>query len=716
METRNVTRARALSHTTKSSGLRSVASAIVRAKCHSALKALLLLGPLACTSSASAQPLEFHNTLMPEPSSLSVQPGSFQIDTSMTVGFTGAHDDVLEQAAARAITQLEDITGVELSESFANASGAATFEIKVDHSAEPVQSLDEDESYTLVVRPGYIALSAATDLGAMHGLQTLLQLVQSQPGGYVLPAVTISDTPRFRWRGLMIDCGRHFQPVPVILRTLDGMESVKLNVFHWHLTEDQGFRVESLRFPQLQKLGSDGLFYTQAQIREVVAYARARGIRVVPEFDMPGHTTSWFVAYPDLASAPGPYTVQRSFGIHDAAIDPTRENTYKFLDAFLGEMAGLFPDAYMHIGGDESNGKQWLANPQIRAFMHAQNINDPAGLQVYFNQRLLKILTKYHKHMVGWDEILAPGLPTDIVVQSWRGVESLDRGATAGYQGILSAPYYLDAMKSAADHYLADPIPAGSTLTPSQQKLILGGEVCMWGEQISPQTIDSRMWPRTAAIAERFWSPGTVRDIPDMYRRLQIMSLRLDALGLQQISGPQRMQRQLAGNMSSPEFRILASVLEPVSFGERYHLQHTDQLTPLDGLVDTVAPDPPSRHQFEQSVQELLADAPQHERRKACLEQQFRSWQQTAPALALLMHRSPRLAEYDPLAQQLAQLGAIGAEAIDYLHTPTDLPSGWKKSAFAQIDVIEKQKMLVRFTVVAPLKQLIQAAGGNVTE
>jgi len=709
-----LTRAHAVHRTTKRPESSTVILPMLRGARRFALISLLV--PIACTNSAWAQPLELRNTLMPEPSSLSVQPGSFQIDASMTVRFTGTHDEVLEQATTRAITQLEDLTGVELSKDFAASAGAATFEIKVDHPAETVQSLDEDESYTLVVRPGYIGLNAPTDLGAMHGMQTLLQLVQSQPGGYVLPAVTISDTPRFHWRGLMIDCGRHFQPIPVILRTLDGMEAVKLNVFHWHLTEDQGFRVESLRFPQLQKMGSDGLFYTQAQVREVVAYAHARGIRVVPEFDMPGHTTSWFVGYPDLASGPGPYTVQRRFGIHDAAIDPTRESTYKFLDGFLGEMAGLFPDAYMHIGGDESNGKQWMANPQIRAFMHAQNINDTAGLQVYFNQRLLKILTKYHKHMVGWDEILTPGLPTDIVVQSWRGVDSLSRGASAGYQGILSAPYYLDAMKSTADHYLADPIPANTCLTPDQQKLILGGEVCMWGEQISPQTIDSRMWPRTAAIAERFWSPATVRDVPDMYRRLQVMSLRLDALGLQQISGPQRMLRQLTGNTSSPEFRTLTSVLEPVGLGARYHLQHTDQLTPLDGLVDTVAPDPPSRHQLDQAVQEFLADAPQHERSRDCLEQQFRSWVQTAPALGLLMRRSPRLTDYAPLAEQLAVLGGIGTQAIDYIRVPSDMPAGWQKAALAQVTAMEKEKNLVRFTVLAPLEQLIQATGGNSTE
>jgi hexosaminidase len=201
-----------------------------------------------------------------------------------------------------------------------------------------------------------------------------------------------------------------------------------------------------------------------------------------------------------------------------------------------------------------------------------------------------------------------------------------------------------------------------------------------------------------------------------MYRRLHIMSLRLDALGLQQISGPQRMQRQLTGNIVAPQFRVLTSVLEPVSFGERYHQQHTDQLTPLDGLVDTIAPDPPSRHQFEQSVQEFLADAPRHERSRACLEQQFQNWAQTAPALELLLRRTPRLTEYAPLAQQLAILGAIGTEAVEYIQDPSEMPAGWQKAALAQVTVIEKEKNLVRFTVLAPLKLLIQSTGGNTAE
>ena len=194
--------------------------------------------------------------------------------------------------------------------------------------------------------------------------------------GFALPAVTIQDKPRFPWRGLMIDVSRHFIPLDVLKRNLDGMSAVKLNVFHWHLSDNQGFRVESKKFPQLQRMGSDGLFYTQDDVRDLIEYARERGIRVVPEFDMPGHSTAWFVGYPDLASAPGPYSVERKWGVLDPAMNPVENRTYKFLDEFIGEMANLFPDQFFHIGGDEVNGKQWDANPAIQEFMRSHDLKN----------------------------------------------------------------------------------------------------------------------------------------------------------------------------------------------------------------------------------------------------------------------------------------------------------------------------------------------------
>ncbi len=376
----------------------------------------------------------------------------------------------------------------------------------------------------------------------------------------------------------MIDVSRHFEPVSVIERTLDAMVVAKLNVFHWHLSDDQGFRAESKKFPRFTAEASDGLFYTQDQMREVVAYARARGIRVVPEFDMPGHTSSWILAYPEYGAGEDIKELPRVFGIPQAELDPSNEKTYKFLDAFIGEMSEIFPDAYFHIGGDETKGNGWLENPRIAAFMQKKSFKAPPDLQAYFNQRLLPILTKHGKKMVGWDEILNPALPKDIMIQSWRGEASLSQGAAQGYSGILSAPYYLDAQKTSEMMFLADPVPADTKLTADQQKLIIGGEVCMWAEQLNPETVDSRVWPRTLAIAERFWSPQSDRDVADMYRRLRLTSLELEDVGVTHISGPEKLRRSLAEIRHPDQLDLFASVLEPVSFHERYQGQHTDAL------------------------------------------------------------------------------------------------------------------------------------------
>jgi hexosaminidase len=256
----------------------------------------------------------------------------------------------------------------------------------------------------------------------------------------LMPApLKLDDQPRFAWRGLMLDCSRHFLPVGVIERNLDAMAAVKLNVFHWHLSDDQGFRAESKLYPKLQQFGSDGMFYTQDQMREVVAYAAARGIRVVPEFDIPGHTLSWLVGYPELAAGTGPFEIGRHFGVFDPVLDPTREETYTFLDGFIGEMAALFPDPFFHVGGDEVNGKAWKESKEVQAFAKAHGLKDTLAIQTYFNQRILKVLQKYGKNMIGWDEILGPDLPQDAVIQSWRGADSLAAAATKGYRGILSA-------------------------------------------------------------------------------------------------------------------------------------------------------------------------------------------------------------------------------------------------------------------------------------
>ena len=653
-----------------------------------------------------AQPVatqtEFVNTLMPPPAQLTAGSGRLALAPGFSASADKFHDDRMDGAIAWAMERLRTQTGVA-------PGGSPELVVSVDGAGEPIQGLDEDESYSLDITGQGAHLHAATDVGAMRGLETLLQLVQSDGQGFWLPVVSIKDSPRFRWRGLMIDCYRHFEPVGVIERTLDGMAAVKMNVFHWHLSDDQGFRIESRVYPKLTGLGSENQYYTQDEAKEVVAYARGLGIRVVPEFDMPGHSTSWAVGYPDLASGPGPFAVETKFGVFDPVMDPTRESTYAFLDKFVAEMASIFPDAYMHIGGDENNGVEWKQNAKIQAFMSAHNLKDTAALQAYFNQRLLQILKKHGKQMIGWDEVLTPDLPQDVVVQSWRGFESLAAGAKQGYSGILSAGYYLDHMEPASAHYRVDPVPANSGLTPEQAARILGGEACMWAEYVDPRTIDSRIWPRTAAIAERLWSPASVTSEDDMYRRLAVESLRLEELGLTHISQEWASLRGLAGTQEIGALRPLAAVLEPVSFDKRSEWSQAHNVsthTPLNALVDALPPDPPSRHDFGDLMSTYLQDPIGHPGEQDDLNETFHSWI-AQPELFELMSASPQLAQALPRAQQLTELGTMGIEALSYLSSGVPAPPGWKAQKLAILDEAEKPVALTRFTVLKALRDLV---------
>ena len=663
----------------------------------------------------------FVNTLIPQPSQLSSHEGRLAVTPSFAAIADHFRNERLDAAIGRSLDRIKAQTALSIPVSPvspATDNAPAALVVTVDGAGEAIQSSEEDESYSLEVTSSGAHLHAATVVGAIRGLATLEQLVQSDGPGQFVPAVSIQDTPRFRWRGLMIDCARHFISVEVLKHTLDGMAAVKLNVFHWHLSEDQGFRTESKAFPKLTELGSDGLFYTQEEAREIVAYARDRGIRVVPEFDMPGHTSAWFVGYPDLASAPGPFHIERKFGVFDPVMDPTRESTYKFLDTFIGEMAAIFPDHFMHIGGDENNGVEWKANPRIQDFIREHNLKDTAALQNYFNQRLLKLLEKHGKHVIGWDEILTPDLPKDIMVQSWRGFDSLATGAKNGYRGILSAGYYLNLMSTAEAHYKVDPLPQDSDLSPEQQARILGGEACMWEEQTSTQSIDSRIWPRTAAIAERLWSPRNVNDADDMYRRLAVESLRLEVLGLTHISHEEMSLRQLRGTPQTDPWQdptqidplqILASVLEPVTFDQRAHMQHANQLTPLNQFVDALSPDPPSRHNFELLAHTYLKGPAARAQEETELVATFKTWIATEPWVLQVMANSPRLAQAQPRAQQLAELGALGLEAVSYLSSGSPANVGWKAQKLALLDDAEKPQALVRFTVIKPLRDLVNA-------
>jgi hexosaminidase len=649
--------------------------------------------------------------LMPMPKSLIQAQDRLSIDSTFDVCLTGHGDPRVPAAAARLLRRLQRKTGIPLSMNPIADPKKATLEIHCAGPGELVQSLRADESYTLDVTEQSARLAAPSPIGILRGLETFLQLISTDDKSFFAPAVQIKDEPRFCWRGLLIDVSRHWEPAEIIKRNLDAMAAVKMNVLHWHLSDDQGFRVESRRFPKLQLAASEGNYYTQREVREIIDYARDRGIRIIPEFDMPGHTTAWLAAYPELASASGPYSIERAWGVFDPCMDPTSKKLYDFLNSFIDEMAGLFPDEYFHIGGDEVNGRQWNASSRIQAFKVRKNLPDNAALQAYFNQRLQQILEKHRKKMIGWDEILHPDLPKTVVVQSWRGHSYLARSARQGYAGVLSYGYYLDHMRPASFHYDNDPLgKEAASLADQEKSLVLGGEACMWSEFVNLDNIESRIWPRTAAIAERLWSPREISDVQDMYRRLDFINGELDAMGLMHRANPIKMLQRMSGVENTASLKMLADLLKPAGLGVRVKTRTYSSLVPLNRMVDAVLPESEITRKLGDIVARAVANPAGSADDFPQIRRLLSAWKDNSTGLKPVIGQSFLLKEIEPLAEMLSESTETGLQALDYLESRQRPPEGWKEKAALTLERAEKAHSEMLITIAPALKALTKAA------
>ncbi len=508
--------------------------------------------------------------LMPWPQEIEIGTNQFVIDADFTINIEQESSKRIELAATQFLRRLTDKTGTFLKNGFVfSQSTNENYSVEVSYNSIAKLELYENESYQLKVTSDKILISAATDIGVAHAFSTLFQLITNDANSYFIPEVTISDSPRFSWRGLMVDCSRHFMPIEVLKRNIDAMASVKMNVFHWHLTDDQGIRIESKIYPQLHELGSDGLYYTQNQIKDLVQYAADRGIHVLPEIDVPGHATAFVTAMPEISSIPGIYTIEPNAGVFDPTLDPTNEKTYEVLTNLFGEVAALFPFPYFHIGGDENAGKHWDESEHIQQFMKDNGLKTNHDLQTHFNIRLQKILKKENKILMGWDEIMTDEMPKDAMIHSWRGEnEGFEEGGTQikaaqlGFKTVLSNGYYIDRMQPASEHYLVDPLSTAN-LTTEEEARIVGGEATMWSELVTPLTIDSRIWPRTATIAERFWSSKEITDVDDMYRRLNIINKNLEYIGITHIRNKEVILRNISNYQDTSALNKLTNISEP---------------------------------------------------------------------------------------------------------------------------------------------------------
>ena len=430
---------------------------------------------------------------------------------------------------------------------------------------------EKEGSYTLSVAPEGIEITSSTGAGLFYGLQSLRQLLESAPvrrpaSNVRLPALTIVDTPRFPWRGLHLDVGRHFQPVAFVKKYIDLMSRYKLNTFHWHLTEDQGWRIEIRKYPRLTSVGGcrketmvernfdpyvgDGIphcgFYTQDEIRDVVRYAAERYVTVVPEIEMPGHAKAAIAAYPELACTPGPFEVRTTWGVDDEIFCPS-ETTFTFLEDVLTEVIELFPGRYIHIGGDEAPRVRWRASPLAQDIIRREGLKNEAELQSWLNRRIERFLTSKNRRLIGWDEILEGGLAPEATVMSWRGTSGGVAAARQGHDVIMSpnSPLYFDHYQGDARFeplafggfnplervYAYEPVP--DSLTAAEAVHILGAQANLWTEYLkTPAAVEYMVWPRALALAELTWSSKEARDwqsfmarLPDAFRALDKLNV-----------------------------------------------------------------------------------------------------------------------------------------------------------------------------------------------
>ncbi|EKO3579795.1 family 20 glycosylhydrolase [Vibrio metschnikovii] len=428
---------------------------------------LLISGLITIPTAAMAMTPNTDLNLMPYPQNVELGQGKISLDKSFSIYIKGYDSPRVQFNIKRTMERLYRQTGLPMLNWYAESEKDATLVIDIRNAPKSeVQDINSDESYQLESRNGQIIIRSERPYGAFHGLETFLQLVTTDATGYFVPAVSIQDEPRFPWRGVSYDTSRHFIELDVILRQLDAMASAKMNVFHWHMWDDQAIRIQLDNYQKLWQDTADGDYYTKDEIRYVVNYARNLGIRVIPEISLPGHASAVAHAYPELMSGMGEqsYPHQRGWGVFEPLMDPTNPELYKMLASVFDEVVELFPDEYFHIGGDEPNYQQWKDNPKIQQFIKDNNLDGERGLQSYLNTKVEQMLEARGKKMTGWDEIWHKDLPTSIVIQSWQGHDSIGRAAKEGYQGILSTGYYLDQPQPTSYHYRNDPIPKGITV------------------------------------------------------------------------------------------------------------------------------------------------------------------------------------------------------------------------------------------------------------
>ncbi|MEO8232253.1 MAG: beta-N-acetylhexosaminidase [Ignavibacteriota bacterium] len=506
---------------------------------------LLFLLTILTSVRTLSQTMENEISIIPKPKSIVVNEGTFNLTADTKIYY----DQYSKKVADYLAEVLNPATGFKLEPTIWNGR------VETNSIILSLNSSSNDfgkEGYTLIVNSFNVMIEASELNGLFYGVQTLRQLFNPYINSVAevkgidwnLPCVVVLDKPEFVWRGLNLDCCRHFMTKEFVKRYIDLLAYHKFNTLHWHLTEDQAWRIEIKKYPELTTKGAfrkydDGSvyggFYTQDDIREIVAFAESRFINVVPEIEMPGHTTAAISCYPEISCTGGPFEVGTLWGIYYDIYCAGNEKTFQFLEDVISEVVELFPGKYIHIGGDEAPKRRWENCPKCQARIKSENLKDEHELQSYFTKRMEKFINSKGKQIVGWDEILEGGLAPEATVQSWRGLKGAIDAAKQGHDVIVSPTTncYLDYPVDVTDMekvYLFDPVP--EELTFDERKYVLGSEGNMWSEYAPQESIDDRLFPRMLALSEVVWTYPAERNYEEFSQRVQKHYDRLDILGV----------------------------------------------------------------------------------------------------------------------------------------------------------------------------------------
>jgi hexosaminidase len=701
---------------------------------------VLLATSLMQASAASAEDVP---VLMPVPRTITVDGAPTPLRGPLQPEWANCHGPALDSAFARLQADVLHLTGVR-------PPGEVPTKLWLTCAiGGDLDAHDRNEGYRLTVGAGGIRIDAEGPTGVLRGFATLRQLVSIEGGEPAIATVSIEDGPRFAWRGIMLDVARHFVSRATIQRQIDAMEHVKLNVLHLHLSDNEGFRVESKRYPKLNSVSSHGEYLTQDDIRHLVRYAADRGVSIVPEFDVPGHSRAIVDAYPEVG-----VRAVKAVGAFppDVALDPASPRTYRFLRGLIDEMASLFPGRYFHIGGDEVSDTVWAENPEIREWMARERLSSKAEVESHFARRVVEIVSRAGKVPMGWEEMAGAGVPSDVVIQAWQTSNATANATAKGHRTVVSAGYYLDLSMPADFHYLKDPVdPAAAGFTPEeaerarqqypmlaryltdaliakplpaltsdQERLVLGAEAPLWGELVSDEIVEHHLWPRAAALAERFWSPASVRDVADMYRRLGVVHDRLQVQGVAEDVFRRRMALRLSPGDAEPVLALLDLVTPTRNMAHDHRilaaLRGQRLVQPLNSLADAAPVE-------SLPAQRFAADAARFANGEAALEASLRArltaWRDDDARFSAIARGNAMLEPALPASARIAALARIGLASLDAIASGKSMEATVAEEAEAVLMQAEREdlasrKPLLSFVQPQPPADLIVAIAPGV--